>query len=311
MEPPCVPPPPECLDQQPNQVNGLFADNCCDICAGVQYIAEAFMWTFDGTLEAIEFWGGYYPGNVPLEPDIFTVNIREDDGAGNPGAILYSFAGIPADDRVDTGVDLFGVDEYKYVINLAGVALTAGGPYYVDLYNSTCDNTDDWFWETGDNDPAHPLGQHWSPVDPPDGAWNYDSSMDMALVLTCNYDVGGPCGDYVIGDYNCSGAANVADVVEMYSKLKTGSPTYPDCECDCENDGNVWPVGGDVNNSCAMNVADVVALYSKLKTGEPELVPCLLCPPDSYEPSPGGGDRPLVVPNLESKAKLKTGSGMD
>jgi hypothetical protein len=86
-----------------------------------------------------------------------------------------------------------------------------------------------------------------------------------------------PCGSYVVGDYNCSGQFNVADVVDMYSKLKTGSPVYPDCECDCEGDGNIWPVGGDVNNSCTFNIADVVIAYRSLMG--PPLVPCELCPP--------------------------------
>lgn len=122
--------------------------------------------------------------------------------------------------------------------------------------------------------------------------------------------VGGACGYYVVGDYNGSDAFNVSDIVEGYSKLKTGSPDYPELLCDCEGDGNLWPVRMDVNNSCAMNVADIVDGYSKLKTGSPELVPCQLCPPDEpIPPYPGDGDQPLVVPVLESKAKVRLGSG--
>jgi hypothetical protein len=66
----------------------------------------------------------------------------------------------------------------------------------------------------------------------------------------------------------------------------------------------------DVNNSCAMNVADIVDGYSKLKTGSPELVPCEFCPPDEpIPPYPRDGDQPMVVPVLESKAKVRLGSG--
>jgi hypothetical protein len=88
-----------------------------------------------------------------------------------------------------------------------------------------------------------------------------------------------PCNGYVIGDYNGSGAFNVADIVDGYSRLKTGLPE-PAYECECPLDsGHLWPVAMDINNSCAFNVADVVNGYSFLKTGQPEPSPCELCPP--------------------------------
>jgi CubicO group peptidase (beta-lactamase class C family) len=88
--------------------------------------------------------------------------------------------------------------------------------------------------------------------------------------------------DYVIGDYNNSGAFNVADIVDGYSRLKTGLPE-PAFECECPpGSGNEWAVAMDVNNSCAFNVADIVDGYSKLKTGSPELEPCEECPPPGF-----------------------------
>jgi hypothetical protein len=85
--------------------------------------------------------------------------------------------------------------------------------------------------------------------------------------------------DYVVGDFNGSGVLNVADIVDGYSKLKTGFPE-PGLLCECPGcSGNEWAVAMDVNNSCAFNVADIVDSYSKLKTGLPELVPCESCPP--------------------------------
>jgi hypothetical protein len=89
------------------------------------------------------------------------------------------------------------------------------------------------------------------------------------------------CSEYTIGDYNGSGAFNVADIVDSYSRLKTGLPEPATiCECPAES-GDYWAVAADVNNSCAFNVADVVDGYSKLKTGSPELAPCEDCPPES------------------------------
>ncbi|MEE9553269.1 MAG: hypothetical protein V3W18_03135, partial [candidate division Zixibacteria bacterium] len=145
------------------------------------------------------------------------------------------------------------------------------------------------------------------------GATTADVQASADFLATMEVDPscgdGGTCGDYVIGDYNGSASFNVADIIAAFSKLKTGAPDAA-LLCDCENDGNIWAVAMDVNNSCAFNVADVIAGFSKLKTGAPVLVACELCPPDGGSPR-RGGDRPLIVPNLESKAKLSTGSGME
>jgi hypothetical protein len=102
---------------------------------------------------------------------------------------------------------------------------------------------------------------------------------EFELDFACLWFVESSCGYYVIGDYNGSGAFNVADIVDSYSKLKTGLPEPATvCECPPES-GDFWAVAADVNNSCAFNVADVVDGYSFLKTGSPEPSPCGICPP--------------------------------
>jgi len=95
---------------------------------------------------------------------------------------------------------------------------------------------------------------------------------------------GGPCGFYVVGDFNGSGVMNVADIVAAFSYLQSGSPN-PAMICECEP-GNTFAVAMDVNNSCGFNVADIIVGFSRLQTGSPELVPCDACPP---EPSPSPG----------------------
>lgn len=143
------------------------------------------------------------------------------------------------------------------------------------------------------------------------GAATADIIADAQYALA-NLDIpdcaGGGCGPYVVGDYNGSGAANVADVVDMFSRLKTGSPVYPELDCECPfGSGNIWAVRADVNASCNFNVADVVGLFSYLKTGDPLPEPCPDCPPQG---SPRiGGDQPLVRPTLKSKAKISTQQG--
>jgi len=95
-------------------------------------------------------------------------------------------------------------------------------------------------------------------------------SRDFSIAVAC---------DYVTGDFNGSGVFNVSDIIDSFSRLKTGLPD-PAIECVCPpGSGNTWAVAMDVNNSCSFNVADITAAFSKLKTGSPELVPCQYCPP--------------------------------
>jgi hypothetical protein len=102
---------------------------------------------------------------------------------------------------------------------------------------------------------------------------------DIELDFACLWFVESSCGDYVIGDYNGSEEFNVADIVDSYSRLKTGLPEPASiCECPPES-GDFWAVAADVNNSCAFNVADIVDGYSFLKTGSPEPEACWMCPP--------------------------------
>jgi hypothetical protein len=271
----------------------------------------------------------YTDSNRPL--DYVDVEIWSDDGAGLPDASIYGpmevypqsdlehpQAWTYVDFRGPVGIDFAADEDFHlgYAYRSEWPVILGDSPAVTE--RSSQDIGAGWVAATTDFHIRAIVAYNYGACcdeanDECTMTYESDCAFTFSLGQTCE-EVGcggGACGDYVIGDYNCSGGANVADVVDMYSRLKTGAPVYPDCECDCLGDGNVWPVGGDVNSSCAMNVADVVDLYSKLKTGSPELTPCLDCPPDSWNPAPGGGDRPLVVPNLESKARLKTGSGMD
>jgi thermitase len=132
-----------------------------------------------------------------------------------------------------------------------------------------------------------------------DMAGNYEEFTGIAETSTNVNLSGSDCDDYLVGDFNGSGALNVADIIDAYSRLKTGlpEPALP-CECPPES-GDIWAVAMDVNNSCAFNVSDIVDTYSMLKTGSPDLIPCELCPPGL--PIPPGIDNPLYINKLGSK----------
>jgi hypothetical protein len=169
------------LDQPPNQLNGIFADASCDLSGGSQVIADDFILTEEVTIEQIVIWGGYYSTNTPIDPDVITV-IFHDDAAGLPGATISTETNVPYV-RVQTGLQLFGVDEWMHTLTLANPVTLGSGNYWVEIYNDTGFGTDDYFWETGDLDPVNGIvGSAWATTAPGSG-WNFDAVTDLSIQL--------------------------------------------------------------------------------------------------------------------------------
>ena len=153
------PPPPACelgcdeaLNQPPNQTNGLFADLGCDLCGtGVQSIAESVIFASDVDVCDIQIQSGYFPANVPVT-DNLSLFVYED-AAGLPGTLFYMESNIPST-RVMTGNVLFGVDEWTHTLIPTSMPTVPAGKYWVEIFNDTGFGTDDFFWETGENDTA-------------------------------------------------------------------------------------------------------------------------------------------------------------
>lgn len=141
------------INQLPNQVNGYYSDASCDLgfCIGPQQVmADNFVLPATESIAQIVLWGGYHPGDVPVDPDVFTVIFHEDD-AGLPGAALYTETNV-AYTRLQTGIVIFGVHEWMYVLTLSEPVSIGPGTYWVEVYNDTGVGTDDFFWETGNPD---------------------------------------------------------------------------------------------------------------------------------------------------------------
>ncbi len=139
------------LNQLPNQSNGFFSDLDCDFCGGATVIpADNFTLTADNSISEFVIFGGYFPDNMPLNPDTWSLNIHADN-AGVPGAIIYSEANISAQ-RTATGVVLFNVDEYEFLFTLATPVDLLAGDYWIQVHNDSSASTDDFFWEVGDAD---------------------------------------------------------------------------------------------------------------------------------------------------------------
>ena len=192
------------IDQQPNQSNGIFSDASCDICgSGTQVIADDFTLDFGFTINQIVLWTGYYPGNVPPATDVFTV-IFHNDAGGIPGTTISTELTVPYV-RVQTGMILFGVDEWMHTLTLASPVALSAGTYWVEIYNDTGFATDDMFWEVGNLDPFHGIaGSAWDTT-APGSAWIWDGASDLAFQLI---STGGVQNDF------CEYATPVGEVTD-------------------------------------------------------------------------------------------------
>ncbi|HRQ36836.1 MAG TPA: S8 family serine peptidase [Chloroflexota bacterium] len=172
------------LDQQPSQANGIFSDVSCDLCGGAQVLADNFAFSEEHTIGGINIWSGYFPADVPV-PDNITVIFHEDSG-GLPGATISTETAVPAS-RVQTGVILFGVHEYFHTLTLNNPVTLGPGTYWVEIYNDTGFSTDDFFWETGnqDNNPGTPGSSVFGSAfafSAPGSGWNQQGD-DLAIQL--------------------------------------------------------------------------------------------------------------------------------
>lgn len=173
------------LSQAPNQVNGYFTDPDCDQCgSGVQALAENFVVTSAVEVTEVRIWGGYFPQNIPLVSDSFTV-IFHYDSSGLPGGnVVPPESSVPSS-RLDTGVDLFGVDEYLFTLTLANPVLLWPGTYWVEIFNDSTGSTESFFWETGNLDAVNGItGYAGDITSVPGSFWLSLGGEDIAVEIT-------------------------------------------------------------------------------------------------------------------------------
>ena len=171
------------LDQEPNQLNGLFADETCAQCpTGQQTIADNFNYTgnFNGITEIV-IWGGYFPEDIPNLTDQFTLILHADDG-GQPGAVIETFTNLQATSRVQTGIVLFGTHEYMFTFDFNDpIYLPGPATYWIELFNNSTESGS-FYWETGYLDTTNGIEGCAADSYIPATSWSPDPS-DMSILI--------------------------------------------------------------------------------------------------------------------------------
>ncbi len=226
-----------CVAQAPNQISAIFSDFDCDFCGtppAIRIMADNFVLLDERIIQAVRFWGGYYPDDIPMEPDCWTVVFRADDD-GLPGAEVARLDCVPGS-KEQTGAFVLGVHEWEATIDVGGLAL-APGSYFVEIYNDTAGSTDSWVWEIGDLDVHYGVRGQARTSTLPESPWDYDPATDMAYELICS--------EALAGDLNCDGNVDFFDIDPFVLAITDPAgyeASYPDCDimlADCNGDGVV------------------------------------------------------------------------
>ena len=170
------------IEQPPNQSNGIFTDADCDICGGAQVLAENFVLTATQTIDTIVLWTGYFPANIPLPVDNWTVIFHQDTG-GLPGATISTETGVP-NSKVTTGLVLFGVNEYRDTLTLANPVTLGAGTWWIEAFNDSTGSTESVFWEVGDQDPVNGISGSAFASEAPGVSWFAGGDLAFCLVET-------------------------------------------------------------------------------------------------------------------------------
>jgi hypothetical protein len=146
-------------------------------------VADDFSILANDTARSVSWQGAYAPDNTAPAVDAFEIRFYSD-AAGEPGALLQTFAVGNAVSRTAVGV-VGPFTEYGYTANLgAGFAIAAGTAYWLVIANDTTGDNDNWYWsaQTGAGNVQLTLddGGSWAPAAVPAAAL---FTLDNAVVV--------------------------------------------------------------------------------------------------------------------------------
>lgn len=166
--------------------------------------ADDFALANSASVTSMTWWGSYFFTGTPPSTDSFSINFYSDS-SGLPGMLLESFDVGGSVTRIDTGIDVDGVDLFEYVADLgSGIALSSLATYWVSIQADTSIDLDDtWAWGSysdplGPEDPsafmASNLGPSWqsadvekyfvlgAPIPIPASIWLFGSALGIVLI---------------------------------------------------------------------------------------------------------------------------------
>lgn len=179
------------LQQLPDQRDGIYSEASCDACAslaqssGQGFTCDNLFLCEDFLIQQVVIWGGYFPSGTPAAEDLFTVRLHQISTYSGSTVLLGERVVVPSL-REDTGEEVFGVDEYRFVLDLDPPVPIYGRTFLVEVFNETPSGGDSFFWESGVRDPGL---RYWDLVwysdSAPGSAWLPDA-IDLSLELRGN-----------------------------------------------------------------------------------------------------------------------------
>ncbi|MBI5863334.1 MAG: thrombospondin type 3 repeat-containing protein [Planctomycetes bacterium] len=229
------------IDQHPVPYTGAFSD--ADNNGFTRRSrAENFTLTNARAINQITIWG-YYPNGGQFGNDNFTIVIHPD-AAGLPGPAVFSLPNA-AFTRVLTGRNNQGLPENEITFTLPTPVVLAAGGYFIEIFNNTVGNPNNWVWEGSE----YLGGPGYVQADECPGVNWYQGSgpFDLAIRITgaaaeadCNHNHRPDSCDMADGtDPDCTGngrpdSCDIADGLEVDCDLN-GVPDS--CQPDCNANG--------------------------------------------------------------------------
>lgn len=230
------------LDQHPVPYTGAFSD--ADSNGFTRRArAENFSLTNARSITEVKIWG-YYANDGQSGNDNFTI-IFHRDIAGLPGPALQIFANAPFQ-RVTTGRTVNGLPENEITFALATPLVLPAGNYFVEIFNNTVGNPNNWVWESSE----YLGGPGFVQADQCPGVnWYTGSgSFDLAIRITgapaeadCNENRrpdSCDMADGTDGDCDANGVPDSCDIAAGAADCDVNG--VPDsCDPDCNGNGTV------------------------------------------------------------------------
>lgn len=97
------------------------------------------------TITDVHWFGAYFNGNTPTEPDNFTIRVFADAG-GVPAVNPLAERAVGDVGRTDTGQTV-GSNVYAYDTTINAIVLDPNTTYWLSIVNDTTADRDDlWYW---------------------------------------------------------------------------------------------------------------------------------------------------------------------